>query len=75
MKNLLIAAAGTAFIALASAAPAAAAMPTQGITVSGVEQVQYRPHRHVRRPVCTVKRVVHRGPHGRPIVKNVRVCR
>lgn len=79
MKKLFAAVAGAAFVALASAAsPAAAAMPVQGITtsdVSGVENVQYRPKRHMRRKVCTMKRVVQRGHYGRPIVKHVRVCR
>ena len=80
MKKLLIVAAGAAFIGLASLVAPAAAMPVHGITInnaSDVENVQYRPrHGHIKRhPVCTTKRIVKRGPHGRPVVRMVRVCR
>jgi hypothetical protein len=34
-----------------------------------------RGHRFHRGPVCTVRTVVKRGPHGRRIVNKVRVCR
>lgn len=31
--------------------------------------------RFVRRKVCTVRKTVTRGPHGRRVVRKVRVCR
>lgn len=80
MKKSLIIAAGAAFIGFASFVAPASAMPVQGISIdnaSGVENVQYRPkHRHhARRQVCKTQRVMKRGPHGRPVVRMVRVCR
>jgi hypothetical protein len=79
MKKSLIIAAGAAFLGLASLTAPAVAMPMHGISsnnLAEIENVQYRPkHRHVRRKICKTERVVRRGPHGRPIVRHVRVCR
>jgi len=74
MKKLALglAAAWLGFSALSGSANA---MPAHrsGITASSdLVQAHYH-HRH--RKVCTVRTVVHRGYHGRRIVKRVRVCR
>jgi hypothetical protein len=66
------------FSAPASAMPLAPAGAVQA--ASDAITVQYHRHRHVRphvhhRKVCTTRRIVSRGHHGRPIVRHVRVCR
>ena len=79
MNKLLAAAAGAILLSMASMTAPAAAMPMHGIsadTAVNVQTVQHRRHRHVRpRKICRTERVVRRGPHGRPIVRHVRVCR
>lgn len=91
MKKSILAAVGAAFISIASFASPAAAMPMHGIStvdLATTENVQYRPNRHVSPPrhhgrphharprqICRTERVTRRGPHGRPIVRHVRVCR
>ncbi|MDH7795157.1 MULTISPECIES: hypothetical protein [unclassified Beijerinckia] len=71
---------GSASAMPVSQAPALAAQ-------TNIDHVQYRPghpnyrppgYRHARpvyRPVCRITNVRTRGPYGRVIVKQVRVCR
>ena len=74
----LIATAGFAAAAPASAAPMMVPLSaTQSQT--GIELAQYyRPHRpgyYPRRPVCRTVVTRTRGPFGRVIVRKTRVCR
>jgi hypothetical protein len=58
---------------LSFAAPASAApLPAAGVSVDHTDVSSQRFH---RRKVCTVRTVVHRGPHGRRIVRKIRTCR
>ncbi|MBN9008330.1 MAG: hypothetical protein J0H40_23345 [Rhizobiales bacterium] len=63
-----------AFTAPASAmTPAPTTVVSHGI--SGMSQVRYVKRTVVRRgPHCTMRRIVHRGPHGRRVVRTQRVC-
>lgn len=79
MKKLSLGLAAAALLGLASfSAPAAAFQaPMPGISGhSDVTEVQYRGRRLMRRgPVCTMRTVVTRGPMGRRVIRQVRVCR
>lgn len=81
MKKFAFGFAAAVALGLASLTAPAVAMPiAPGSAVqaaSDIVNVQYRRHGHVHRhrQVCTTRRVVSRGPHGRPIVRHVRVCR
>jgi len=58
----------------ATAAPLAAGVATTNTDVSA--QRYYARRGMVRRgPVCTVRKVVTRGPMGRRVVRTTRVCR
>jgi hypothetical protein len=74
----LIATAGFAAAAPASAAPMMAPLSVTQ-SQAGIELAQYRPHHgggfHNRRPVCRMEVTRTRGPFGRWIVRKVRVCR
>ena len=73
MKMTIIAVAGAALLGAASFAVPASALPLHGITTSNPSLAQTVRFQH--RQVCTVKKVVKRGPYGRRVVKKVRVCR
>ncbi|HEV2572182.1 hypothetical protein [Methylocella sp. CPCC 101449] len=67
-------------IGSASAMPVSQ-MPAAAAQIN-IDHVQYRPghphYRHarpVRRPVCRINTIRTRGPFGRVVVKQVRVCR
>ncbi len=68
--------AAAAVLALASfSAPALAfqaPLPAGASSHVSSDVTQARFH---RRPVCVVRTVVSRGPHGRKIVRHVRTCR
>lgn len=83
MKNFAFGIAAAATIGLASlSAPASAATTAPAMTahadtagqITEFSSLMRRPI--IRRgPVCTMKTIVKRGPHGRRIVNRVRVCR
>ncbi len=85
MKNIALGFAAALALGLASLSTPASAMPlapTGAVqAASDLITVQHhRGHRHMRphmrhRKVCTTRRIVSRGHHGRPIVRHVRVCR
>jgi hypothetical protein len=84
MKKFALGFAAAAAIGLASlVAPASATtVTTQTKTVAPITDFSSQ-HRHgarrttiIRRgPVCTMRTVIKRGPHGRRVVNKVRVCR
>jgi hypothetical protein len=85
VKNFALGIAAAATIGLASlVAPASATTITIDKTNVAAPLTdfssQHRHHAHrttiIRRgPVCSVRTVIKRGPHGRRIVNKVRVCR
>lgn len=66
-----------AFSGAASAAPAPQSQTTIAQPMTDVSAQRYVERRRVvrRGPVCTVRKVVTRGPYGRRIVRSTRVCR
>ncbi|MCG6206354.1 hypothetical protein LPW26_17025 [Rhodopseudomonas sp. HC1] len=66
-----------AFSGAASAAPAASATTSvaQPMTDFSAQRRMHRHHGMHRRPHCTVRKVVTRGPYGKRIVRTSRVCR
>jgi hypothetical protein len=76
MKRLILVAASTALLGLASVSAPAIAMPAHGLKVGAVSNTEAVQFRHRMRPqVCRSERIVRRGPHGRRIVTIRRVCR
>ena len=64
-----------AFSGAASAAPAKSTVVKPMTDISAQRYVDRHHHRMHRRPHCTVRKVVTRGPHGHRIVRTSRVCR
>ncbi|WP_027580335.1 hypothetical protein [Bradyrhizobium sp. Ai1a-2] len=71
MKKVTLGFAAAVVVGLSSFSVPATAMPMHQVGAANSEVIQARYHRKV----CTVRNVVTRGPHGRRIVKHVRVCR
>ena len=80
MKKITFGLAGALALGLASlVAPASAATPAPtGISTStDISAARYVVRKTVvrRGPVCTMRKVVRRGPMGRRVVTKTRVCR
>lgn len=80
MRSALITAAAICGSFIGVSANAAPISTASMASAARVELAQYRHgpqagRHHVRKPVCHMQRVKVRGHHGRPMFKNVRVCR
>lgn len=81
MKKIAFGVAAAVVFGLASfIAPASAAAPVQEVAapITDVSAARYVVRKKVIRrggPVCSVRKVVRRGPMGRRVVTTTRVCR
>jgi hypothetical protein len=80
VKKIALGVAAALLLGLGSlSVPASAATPLSvqpAASITDVSAARYMVRKHVRRgPVCTVRKVVRRGPHGRRVVTRTRICR